>query len=152
MVFKVSQSCKWEYALTISSAPTAPASRSFNESQKKIASDFEAAVPKDTGGMEAVKKGKGKAKSASADAEKGGGQTSGTAARRVRARANRNATTAQGLCKNAFLKSRGGATVDEWETYWNGLDESERKIWEEQSAKLINSRKSNGGGGEAGVV
>ena len=126
------------------SAPTAPPSTSFNESQKKSAADFVAAVPKDTGGIEVAKKdGRGRAKATSAEAAKGGGQMSITAPRR--ARGNRNATTAQyvfmlrnkriltcmfgrGLCKNNFLKSHKGATVDEWQAYWKALNESERKV------------------------
>ena len=34
----------------------------------------------------------------------------------------------RGLCKNDFLKSRRGATVDEWNAYWKGLNKSERKV------------------------
>jgi hypothetical protein len=76
------------------SAPTAPPSTSFNESQKKSAADFVAAMPKDTKGIEVAKKGgRGRAKATSAEAVKGGGQTSITAPRQ--ARGNRNATTAQ---------------------------------------------------------
>ncbi|KAF8325708.1 hypothetical protein F5887DRAFT_1085311 [Amanita rubescens] len=120
-------------------------SKSFNDSQKKSASDFDVAIPEDTRTMEVAKKGsRGRAKATPAE---GGGQTSGR-----RARANPNATTAQGLCKNDFLKSRKGATVNEWEVYWKGLNKSERKIWEERSTEVINARKSGGGGGEAGAV
>ena len=34
----------------------------------------------------------------------------------------------RGLCKNDFLKSCGGATVNEWSAYWKGLSKSERMV------------------------
>ncbi|KIL59402.1 hypothetical protein M378DRAFT_169329 [Amanita muscaria Koide BX008] len=106
----------------------APTSTSFNDSQKLKASDFEAPTLTST---ERPKKdhtkGKGKA------AKKGGEAKANVR----RARVNRNATSAQGLCKNAYLETHKGTTVDAWNAYWASIDQAEKQRWEAKSAELL---------------
>ncbi|KAM6496333.1 hypothetical protein JOM56_009039 [Amanita muscaria] len=116
----------------------APTSTSFNDSQKLKALDFEApALTSTERPKKDHTKGKGKA------AKKGGEAKANVR----RARVNRNATSAQGLCKNAYLETHKGTTVDAWNAYWASIDQAEKQRWEAKSAELLAQKLKAGGEG-----